>query len=83
MNILKYLTLGITVSETVLALISLLATSPVSGAAIVSVVQPAISAVETTFPNVKIPPQLVSDVANAAADAINTYYKPPAPPAAA
>jgi len=76
MNILKYLNLALEVAASVEALISLFAVSaPVTGPAISLAVQPAISAVQAVFPKANIPPALVTDVCDAAADAINAYFK--------
>jgi hypothetical protein len=73
MNIFKYIEFGITGIETVTAFIALLAPKQaVTGPQIVATVSPMISAIQATF-NVTIPANLVTDVAQAAADAINKY----------
>ena len=73
MNIFKYIEFGITGIETVTAFIALLAPKyTVTGPQIVATVSPMISAIQATF-NVTIPANLVTDVAQRAADAINKY----------
>ena len=51
------------------------APGPVSGASLLATVGPVISGVETIFPKLVIPMDLITDIANGAADAINVYYK--------
>ena len=73
MNIFKYIDLGIGVVESVTAFIALLAPKKsVTGIQVAGAAQPAISAIQGAF-GVIIPPALITDVSNAAADAIDKY----------
>jgi hypothetical protein len=48
---------------------------PVTGAELVATITPVLSGIEAIFPKINIPMVLITDIANGAADAINTYYK--------
>ena len=54
---------------------------PVTGAELLATVSPVISGIEAIFPKLVIPMVLITDIANGAADAINTYYKKVVPAA--
>lgn len=72
-NIFKYIGLGIGVVESVTAFIALLAPKkPVTGPQVAGAAEPAIDAIESAF-NITIPPELIADVSNAAATAIDKY----------
>jgi hypothetical protein len=49
--------------------------APVTTLELVGIAQPVIQAVEAIFPKVNVPMDLVSEIATAAADAINRYFK--------
>jgi len=49
--------------------------TPITGAEIVSTISPVLSGIQTIFPKLVIPTQLVTDISDGAADAINAYYK--------
>ena len=71
--ILKYIELGITGYETVIAFMALIAAKQaLTGAVIVATVSPLVITIQLSF-NVSIPTALVADVSAAAADAINKY----------
>lgn len=48
---------------------------PLTGQAIVTTISPVIMGIQMLLPKLNIPSDLVLDVANAAADSINRYYK--------
>jgi hypothetical protein len=50
-------------------------TTPVSGTDLANAVQPILMGVKGLVPKANIPTELVLDIANGAADAINRYYK--------
>ena len=73
MNFIKYIELGIVAVETVAAFRVLLAPKKaVTGAQIVTAVEPVVIAIQSTF-NVTIPSALVSEIAATAATAIDKY----------
>ena len=81
-NIFAYLELAtgaISVVGTIQHLVA--GSAALTGAELVSTIQPILSGIQTIFPKITIPMDLVMDVANGAADAINRYYKKAAPAA--
>ena len=72
-NILKYISLGIGVVESVAGFVALIALKkPVTVAEVAAAAQPAISSIQSAF-NITIPPALITDVSNAAAAALDKY----------
>jgi hypothetical protein len=75
-NFLKYLSLGSAVFTTVQALVALVKLpGPLSDSRLLWTVQPAIEAVTSVFPSVKITPELAIQVCSAVAGAVNKFYK--------
>lgn len=77
-KIFQYFGLATAVIESISGIQSALKSNPVSGAAIQAAVEPAIDAVTGILAHVVIPGALITDVCNAAADAINQYFEPKA-----
>jgi len=76
MNILKYLNLALEIGVSVEGLLAYFkSATTVQGSIIEQIVLPSVQAVEQVFPKVNVPPALLTDVCNAAADAIDSYFK--------
>ena len=54
------------------------ATSPLSAAQLQAIAAPVLAGIQQLVPTANISAPLVTDIANAIADAVNAYYKPPA-----
>jgi hypothetical protein len=81
-NIFAYLELAtgaVSVIGTIQHLVA--GSAPLTGAELVATVQPIIQGIQQIFPKITIPMDLVTDIANGAADAINNYYKKTTPSA--
>jgi hypothetical protein len=55
------------------------ATNPLSSAELQAIAMPVLAGVQQIAPTANISPALVTDIANAIADAVNAYYKSPKP----
>jgi hypothetical protein len=81
-NIFAYLELAtgaVSVIGTIQHLVA--GSAPLTGAELVATVQPIIQGIQPIVPKITIPMDLVTDIANGAADAINNYYKKTTPAA--
>lgn len=74
-NILNYFGLAAAVLSTVSALQAAFHQPTVSGAAIAGAVQPVLLSLPAVLPHLTIPVQLVTEVSEAVADTVNTYFK--------
>lgn len=76
MDFLKYFSLGGAVFGSVESVIALAkAPVPLDGPTLLSVVQPALSAVTSVFPKAKVPADLAAQICNGLAAIVNKYYK--------
>ena len=80
LNIFSYINLAIEIIAAVQACLHLgiSASNPLTAAQLEAIAAPVIAGVQAVVPKANIPAALVADVANAIADAVNAYYKPPA-----
>lgn len=74
-NILNYFGLAAAVLSSVSALQAAFHQPTVSGAAIAGAAQPVLMTLPSVLPHLTIPAQLVTEVSEAVAETVNTYFK--------
>ena len=73
-KIFSYITAGLEIASVVEAMIQLIAAKqPVTAAILSTVISPGIQALQLISPKITLPPALINDIIQAAADAINKY----------
>ena len=79
-NIFAYVDLAIAIISAITGVLHLniSATNPLTAAALVVLATPVLAGVQALLPKANIPPALVQDIAQAIADAVNSYYHPKA-----
>ena len=76
-KIFQYLAFALEVGETIPAVLSLIQSGAVTGAGLNSAVSPLLTGLQSVF-GINLPAQLVTNVLDAVADAVNEFYHPKA-----
>jgi len=74
-KIFQYFGLALAVLEAISGIQAAITSTPVNGTSIETAIQPVLDSITSLLSHVNLPAQLVTDVCNAAADAINAFYK--------